>query len=272
MSFLFGHAFVAGGPPHEWAELRFAFEPGVVISLLITLAWWALGAARARGTRDATPRSEAVAFLAGFVFLALALVSPIHPLGQALFSAHMVQHEVLMLLAAPFLVLGRPWVAMLRALPPAVARGCVRLGSPLGVLVDPLVAWIVHTFVLWAWHAPVLFERALHEEPVHALQHVSFLAAALLFWESTLHPRHGVLVRVGSLFTTALQTSLLGVLLTFSGEPWYPSYAATAPAWGLSALSDQRLGGLVMWIPGGMVYTIAALLSLRQALREPSPA
>lgn len=275
MTFLVGHALLPGGAPdapHELAELAFAFEPGVVIPMLLALGWWCLGATRMRGTRDATPRAEALAFLAGFVMLALALVSPIHPLGQALFSAHMVQHEMLMLLAAPLLVLGKPWVALLRALPHGTARACVRLGEKLGFLVDPLVAWIVHAVVLWAWHAPVLFERALHEEPVLALQHVSFLFAALLFWETILHPRQGVLVTVGSLFTTALQTSLLGVLLTFSGAPWYPSYLATAPAWGLDALADQRIGGLVMWIPGGIVYTIAALALLGRALREPRPA
>ena len=269
------HALAPGGAPdapHDLAELAFAFEPGVVIPLLLALALWAAGALRMRGTRDATPRAAALAFLGGWALLALALVTPIHPLGQALFSAHMVQHELLMLGAAPLLVLARPTVAFLRAVPPSAARSLVRVGERFRFLVDPLAAWLVHAIVLWAWHAPGLFERALHEEPVHALQHVSFLAAALLFWEAVLHgERHGqgVGVALGSLFTTALHTTLLGVLLTFARAPWYPSYAATAPAWGMSALDDQQLGGLVMWIPGGLVYTAAGLVLLRRALRVP---
>jgi len=269
------HTLAPGGAPdapHDLGELTFAFEPGVVIPLLLALALWTAGALRMRGTRDATPRGAVLAFLGGWLLLALALVSPIHPLGQALFSAHMVQHELLMLGAAPLLVLARPTVAFLRALPPAAARALVGVGDHLRFLVDPLVAWLLHAIVLWAWHAPGLFERALHEEPVHALQHASFLAAALLFWEAVLHgERHGqgVGVALGSLFTTALHTTLLGVLLTFARTPWYLSYAATAPSWGMSALDDQQLGGLVMWIPGGLVYTVAGLVLLRRALRTP---
>jgi cytochrome c oxidase assembly factor CtaG len=196
------------------------------------------------------------------------LVSPLHPWGQQLFAAHMAQHELLMIAAAPLLILGRPAPVMLSAFPSRGARrvlGQLRAhgGSQLwGWLTNPLIAWVLHAVALWVWHVPALFQATLDSEWAHAAQHVSFLGTALIFWHAVFHgPKRamGYGMAVVYLFTTALHSGALGALLTFASELWYPRYAATAPAWGLSALEDQQLGGLIMWVPGGVGYFVAAL-------------
>ena len=129
--------------------------------------------------------------------------------------------------------------------------------------------------MLWIWHAPVLFQAAVGDGFVHTLQHLSFMGSALLFWWAMFDPRHGLIrPAIGALyiFTTAIHTSVLGALLTFSSSVWYPIYTDRAPAWGLSALEDQQLGGLIMWVPGGAVYLVVTLWLLARLLVEPGKA
>jgi putative membrane protein len=260
--------------PHDlWSA--WAFEPGVVIPLaLAALLYW-------RGSRPLAARGirrwEAASFWAGWLALVAALVSPLHPLGSALFSAHMAQHEVLMVVAAPLLVLGRPMVPFLWALPFAwrrvlgrVARNPWFAGGWRG-LTAPLGAWAFHAVALWVWHAPALFDATLESEWVHTAQHLSFLASALLFWWALVRGRAGRMGYGASalyVFTTAIHTGLLGALLTFAPAPLYPAYAGRAAAWGLSALEDQQLAGLIMWVPAGVVYTIAGLALAAGWIRE----
>jgi putative membrane protein len=264
--------------PSGWAELARAweFDPGVVMSLLLTGLLYARGVAGRRGLRRGVRAREVSLFAAGWLALVIALVSPVHRWGEALFSAHMTQHEILMLVAAPLLVLGSPLAPLLRGLPARWARalGGIYRGGPWhpirDVLRNPLVAWSIHGVVLWAWHAPALFEAALESETVHALQHASFLGSALLFWWALLRGRGRVLdygAAVLYLFTTAVHSGILGALLTFSGAPWYPAYAATTRAWGFSPLADQQLGGLIMWVPAGTVYIAVALLLFARWMR-----
>lgn len=249
--------------------------PGLLVLRGIALMW---GNARpGAGLR----RWQAAAFVAGWVLLGLSILSPLDALGEALFWVHMVQHEVVMLVAAPLLVLARPLPALVWGLPPAWRPGTALLARRLGLqaamrwLTGPLAAWWVHAVVIWAWHAPVLFQAAVRHELVHDLQHTTFLVAALAFWWSLFQRsggRGGQGLAVFSLFTTALHTSALGALLTFSERSWYPVYAASAPAWGLSAVEDQQLAGLIMWVPGGLVYLVAALALMHQWLDSPRPA
>jgi putative membrane protein len=127
----------------------------------------------------------------------------------------------------------------------------------------PPVAWTVHAGALWLWHVPALYQRTVEQPWVHALQHASFLSAALLFWWTAFRGRGGRRRAAGVsliyLFTTAVHTSVLGALITFSGVVWYPVYGERAALWGLSPLGDQQLGGLVMWVPGGLAYVAAFL-------------
>jgi putative membrane protein len=267
--------------PHDIAT-AWTFEPGIVIPLLLS-AWlylhgvWILW--REIGPGRGIRRWEASAFAGGWLALVLALVSPLHPMGSVLFSAHMAQHEVLMLLAAPLLVLGRPLIPFLWALPVSWRRqlgawgnaGAVRLTWR--TLTRPAVAWSVHGAVIWLWHAPSLFQATLTSEIVHTLQHASFLGSALLFCWALLDGRdrrsnHGV--SVFYLFTTAVHTSILGALLTFAHTLWYPLYRETTSAWGLTPLEDQQLGGLIMWIPAGALYMIAGLILFATWIRAGS--
>jgi cytochrome c oxidase assembly factor CtaG len=188
----------------------------------------------------------------------------------------MVQHEVLILLCAPLLVLSRPLVPMLWGLPLPWRRAIGRATKSPPVqrqwrrLTDPLSAWSLHAIALWVWHAPKLFQATLVSDWVHTAQHLSFLLSALLFWWSLFysHGRPGYGLSVLYVFTTALHTSILGVLLTFAPSLWYPAYAGTTSAWGLTPLQDQQIGGLVMWVPAGVVYMGLGLYLFAQWLRQ----
>jgi cytochrome c oxidase assembly factor CtaG/cytochrome c2 len=272
--------FAHDAGPRDFSELRayWVFEPGVVIPLVVALWLYLAGF---RSLRRASPRafggSELACYLAGWLTLVIALVSPLHPWGSVLFSAHMTQHELLMLVAAPLLVLGRPMIPFLWALPKAAATELNRLTkanwwrATWAFITAPFVAWIIHAVVLWTWHIPVLFDATRDSEFVHALQHASFLGSALLFWWAVLHGRQramGFGVAVLYMFTTALHSGLLGALLTFTRSLWYSIYADSTQPWGLTPMEDQQLGGLIMWIPAGVVYIIAGLALFAGWLRE----
>jgi putative membrane protein len=228
-----------------------------------------------RGVRQ----TEALAFGTGLAVLAVMLVLPLHALGRLHFAPHMLEHGLMMMVVAPLLAAGRPGVPYLLGLPSSWRGRIGRLLANDGVrrvwrkLVHPGAAWALHGGTFWLWHAPPLFEAALESEAVHYLQHVTLLATALLFWASLLPRRvdtRSRIVAVFSLFTTSIHATLLGALLTLSPTVWYASYAGQSG--GLSALEDQQLAGLIMWVPFGVVYMGAALIFLTAVLREdPAP-
>jgi putative membrane protein len=259
--------------PHNWHELwqAWEFEPAVVLPLWLSFCWYACGLQQfwaAAGIGHGIRRWEASCFFGGWLTLVLALVSPLHRWGGVLFSAHMTQHELLMLIAAPLLVLGKPVVAFLKGMPGGWARAVARLANGRAwqagwrIIVHPFVAWTIHGVVLWVWHIPALFEATLKSDFVHALQHLSFLLSALLFWWAVMHGRNRA-VDLGAavlyMFSTALHSGALAALITFAHLPWYTHYANTSGSWGLTALEDQQLGGLIMWIPACTVYIFAGV-------------
>ncbi len=268
--------------PRNWHELwrTWGWEPVSWAALVVTAALYAVGLRkiwRASRVGGGVKRWEAACFVAGWVALFVALVSPLHPWGSVLMSAHMTQHEILMLVAAPLLVLGRPLVVWLAALPPAPARSLARASNAPAwkrawhFVCNPFVAWLVHAAALWVWHIPALFDATLRSELVHFLQHACFLLTALVFWWAVMTSRSLAMsygVALLYMFTTALHTQLLGVLMTFSRTVWYPTYQHTTRSWGLTPLEDQQLGGLIMWIPAGIVYVIAALALFAGWMRE----
>jgi len=254
-------------------------EPGIVLPLALAAGLYARGLRalwRQAGTGHGIRRWQAAAFAAGWLVLVIALVSPLHELGETLFSAHMAQHELLMAVAAPLLVLGRPMLSFLWGLPMAWRRTAGHWASRPPVrttwhaLTLPSIAWTVHALAIWVWHAPRLYDAAVTSALVHALQHASFLGSALLFWWALIHGRNGRL-RYGAsvlyVFTTALHTTALGAVLSLASRPLYPAYASTA-AWGLTPLEDQQLAGLIMWVPAGIAYLVAALGLMAEWLRE----
>ena len=273
---------IHGGKPHGWSDLirEWSFEPLVTTSLVISGVLFVVGLRRL--WREAPKRRsirtwEALCFAGGWFALFVALISPVHAWGRVLFSAHMSQHEILMLVAAPLLVLGRPLIAFLWAFPVDWSR---RIGNIAKLswfsrawrtLTIPLVAWLVHAVALWIWHIPVLFEAVLRYESVHTFQHLSFLLSALLFWWALIHGPQGAMgygAAVLYVFTTSIHSGALGALITIAGSVWYPSYIGLTESWGLTPLEDQQLGGLIMWIPAGLVYVIAGLALFAGWLRE----
>lgn len=266
--------FAHTGEPLKPDDLARAWEldPGVVLPLLISAVLYALGSRRHFGLT----RTQRACFWAGWLSLVIALVSPLHPLGEVLFSAHMVQHEVLMLISAPLLVVSRPLVTFLWALPfewrrtvGRCSKNHVVQGSWLW-LTAPLTAWWIHALAIWAWHAPVLFGATLKSDSVHAAQHLSFFLSALLFWWALLfaHGRKAYGSGVLYIFTTGVHTGILGALLTFAPRIWYPAYSSTTQAWGLSPLQDQQIGGLIMWVPASLVYLVAGLALFAAWMKE----
>ncbi len=256
--------------PTPTFTLHWSFEPWVVACLAVSLAAYGLGIARlwshaGAGRGISWPR--ALSFIGGWLCLVVALVSPLDALGSQLFSAHMVQHELLMAVVAPLMVMGRPLGVWAWALPPSARRG---VGAafhhplwrrPWQVLTAPLAAWLLHAAALWLWHVPGWFDAALRSNTVHAWQHLSFLLSALLFWWAALGQvsRQAQGTALVYLFTTMLHTGALGALLALSPVVWYPSYLSTAAGMGWDALDDQQLGGLVMWAPAGLAYLVAGL-------------
>jgi putative membrane protein len=275
----------------QW--LGWSAEPWVVALLALSVAAYLIGYLRLRrrsqrretasGYGSRARGQQLLAFMAGCGTLAIALLSPLDTLSGALFSAHMAQHEALMLIAAPLCVAGRPLAVWLWALPRRARLAAGALVRARGFsrawrwLTAPLVAWLLHALALWAWHAPPLFEAALARPGVHTLQHASFLLSALLFWWTVTgdgarrgNGGHAML----SLFTTMVHTSALGALITLAPGLWYPSYVEPCSALGIDALRDQQLGGLIMWVPGALAYLAGALLVaarwLNRAERRPA--
>ena len=269
------------GRPPEPHDLLTAWEtsPAVTLPLLALALAYGVGARRVwdragrwRGVRKA----HAALFAAGWVVLAVALVSPLHALGGALFSAHMTQHELLAAVAAPLLVLARPEAALAWALPERWRPTVGTLsGGPLGrtlhLLSRPLVAWWLHAAALWLWHVPAAYQLTLRSELAHFAQHASFLGTALLFWWALLRgPRLSRGVAVAYLWGATVQTGALGVLFVVTRHLLYPAYAASTGAWGLTPLEDQALGGMIMWIPGGLSYLLAGLWLMADWLNDGS--
>lgn len=267
-----------GGVPATPAELlhHWTTAPSVLLPLVAVSALYARGIralwARA-GKGRGVPRWRAACFAAGVVALVVALVSPVDAAGEVLFSAHMVQHLLLVLVAAPLLVLGAPERTVLWAFSPVARRRLAATFSRAGRLVASLArpgpAVAVATGALWMWHVPALYDLAIRHEGAHALEHSAFLGTALLFWWSLLHMRtlradaaNGM--RLLALFAMVLQGSLLGALITFASVPLYASHALIPPAWGLAPLEDQQLAGVIMWVPPAALYLgVAAYLVLR---------
>jgi putative membrane protein len=292
----------AGAPlaPHDlWA----AWNWDLLLLASLALAGWLYGRGvatlwRRQGLGQGVRCWQVGAFAGGLAVLGVALISPLAALSGALFSAHMVQHLLLIIVAAPLLVLGAPAALWFWALPQPYRRPLARSRpwrwwqTSLVWLGNPLAATLLHALAVWLWHAPRLYEAALAAQWIHRLEHLAFLGSALLFWHGLL-PRPGRGARgygVGILmtFATAMQSGLLGALLTFARTPWYPTYGVSTWAWGLAPLADQQLAGVIMWAPAGGLYLVVTLVllwlwlrsfeadlgdppSLRQASARPQP-
>jgi putative membrane protein len=241
-------------------------EPTVILPIVIAGVMYARGSAVVRRAGSRAGFMKEVLFYGGLGAIFVALITPLDAVAEALFSAHMVQHLFLILVAAPLLVAGQPSVRFALAVPASWRRTWNRRvrtkwGMSFGsTLRNPLFVWCLHVAALWAWHLPDLYEAALNNELVHALEHVSFFGTAVLFWSVVIDRSRKALghpLRILFVFTTALQSGALGALLLFADGVLYGSHITTAHDWELTALEDQQLAGALMWIPPWFVYFIA---------------
>jgi len=210
-------------------------------------------------------------FFTGLATLVLALASGIELLAGDLFSVHMLQHMLLTIVAAPLLMLGAPVRPLLRGLPmvvrarvvrPLARNGAVR--AVLHVVRHPLVAVGIYVGGLYLWHWPPFYDAAVESAGLHALEHAHFLVGSLLFWSVVIDPEpfKGTLPYAARivylLLAGAAQNTLLGGLLAFSSRVLYAHYGERAAVLGIDALTDQRVGGAIMWVPGDAIFLVAA--------------
>jgi len=264
--------------PEAGATPGWTFDPWLVAPLLLAAVSFTLGTARLRQrSRHAPGTARVAAFTAGWGVLAAALLSPLHAAGERSFAAHMLEHELLMLVAAPLLVLGHPLGVFAWSLPAPLRRRCGGLqrqavvAAAWRLFTRPLPATLLQAMALWLWHAPGPFQLALAHPAWHAAQHLCFLVTALGFWTAMLDRRARTqpMLVAGCLFATSLVGGALGALMAFSWSAWYPLYAnlGMTPL-GLDPVGDQQLAGLLMWIPGGLVHVGVALAILARLLRD----
>ena len=255
-------------------------EPLVLLSAVL------VGLAYARGFRRLQERTgrrhlgRALAFGAGLALVLVLMSAPVEHAALERLWAHMVQHEVMVTVAAPLLILGNPLPALLWALPTgsrrAVAPWWRKLSRsharPAGWAAWATAAFVVQTFTLWAWHAPDPYQGALRSEWVHSLQHASFLGTALFFWWAVIGARRRSLYggAVMANFAAALQGVVLGAFMTFAGRLWYPFYAESVSG-SLTALEDQQVAGVIMWGPASIPYLVAAVVLFMAWLGEDEP-
>jgi cytochrome c oxidase assembly factor CtaG len=255
-------------------RIGWTLDPVLLVPLGLVLLVYVAGWARLSERASAPVRPWL--FLSGWAVLTLALISPLHEAGERSFTMHMIEHELIMLVATLLLAASGAGGVLAWGLPrPLRLALAANWTSPLQAvwkrLTEPVTATIVQGIAMWAWHAPLLFDRALESSGWHIAQHACFFVSALLFWWAMLHPRRGSAgygVSAACLFVTSLIGGALGALMSLSESPWYADYAAMGLSGiGLDPVADQQLAGLLMWIPGGLVHGLAALALFYQWLR-----
>lgn len=265
------HGLVPSEPPDIGSLLfDWTFSPIPTVAIAAAAAWWLWAVAQVNGRHRANPvpRRRSAAFILGLLALAIALTSGIERYDTTLFSVHMVQHVLIVLVAAPLIALGAPVTLVLRLasrtnrrrwLLPVLHSRVVR------VVAFPVVGWTVLAGVMWATHFSGLFDRALEDPLVHDLEHGLFLGSALLFWWPAvgLDPapwRLGHPARIVYVFLQMTQNTFLAVVLLNVPAVLYPHYATLGQPYGVDALADQRLAAGVMWIAGDLIFLAAIML------------
>ncbi|HEX5439120.1 MAG TPA: cytochrome c oxidase assembly protein [Gemmatimonadaceae bacterium] len=270
----------AYGVLREWS-----FEPVTIAGLALASGLYARGLHRLwheTGRGRVVTRWQAWSFWLGIASLVVALLSPLDTLGDQLFAAHMMQHLMLIVVAAPLIVIGAPLLPCLWAFDKPVRQAIGRwwhrrrgLPAVAAALTTPVVAWVLHTSAIWGWHLPGPYGAALGSEWIHALEHASFFGTALLFWWVAIVPsgrrQLGFGLAMAYVLTAGMQMSVLGAILTFAHGVWYPAQSTAAQAWGLTPLEDQQLAGIIMWVPSSFAYLAAASWLFVEWIRTGQP-
>jgi cytochrome c oxidase assembly factor CtaG len=277
---------VATATPGVW---DWSLDPPLVLTIDLAILYW-IGARRTvtPERKRVAQRWRSVSFYAGLAVLAIALASPIESLSEQLFWVHMIQHVLLLLVAAPLIVLARPWIRLWRCLPLAARRWLARglshgeRAAPLRALSralgSPVPSFVAFSAVLLAWHVPALFDATLRSSALHALEHTLFFLTAILFWKQAIPspPLHTGLVaaqRVVYAIGGMIVSWVLAVVLALAPHPLYGFYAhqASRPG-GISAMADQQLAAGIMWVPGSITFLIVVFIYLHRWLAPTAPA
>ncbi len=260
-----------------------SWDPTVLSGLAVAAALYASGWRRLSRPEFKHPvlaAWRAWCFAGGLAAIWVALLSPIDSLSDLFFFMHMIQHLLLVEVAAPLLLLGAPLLPMLWALPRDLRVGLGSLFGPgnplkglLALLTHPLVAVSLYTGALGAWHLPPLYDAAQGRTVIHDTEHLIFLGTALLYWWPIIHPAGGrrrlsYAAAIPYLLPPMLTGSLIGALLTFAQHPLYATYQQVPRLWGISVVQDQQLAGLIMWVPGGLVYIFPIFVLIALMLRQ----
>jgi len=254
------------------------FEPVVLIGVELAAVLYAVG-----GVGRRTELWRDVAFWSALVAILVALQSPLEMLARQLFWIHMVQHLLLIVVAAPLLALASPWTRLWRALPRRLRRGIARplfksprlapLRGAYRVLSRPTVIWCLAAGNLWLWHVPAMYDLTLRYHLVHHLEHTLFLGLAIAFWAQLIdqYPFRSPLSTLGRatyVFTAMIQSWVLAAVLSFATSPLYTYALLPSRPGGISALTDQQLGGGMMWVPGAITYALVFVWLLFRWLAE----
>lgn len=268
---LLAHVGRAIAPHDLWGA--WTLDPGVLAALTVTVllyARWVRGRWRS-GAGAGVPRRQVVLFATAILVLVVALVSPLDALGGSLFAAHMVQHLLLTLVAAPLLLLGRVHLAVLPVVPLRLRRrGARRLARGLRRASPAVVVAAVgaHLGTVVLWHVPLFYDAALRQPWLHATEHASLLVTATAFWGVMGAARSRPVAVAGlAAFVASFVSVLLAAAMTVATSPWYSSHLATTGAWGSTPLRDQHLAAAIMWVPGGLVYLGAAAVAVFRWIR-----
>jgi putative membrane protein len=268
----------------DLAVAAWVWRPEVALPLVTLAGAYAVGSWRlARRGGPASPW-RIVAAAAGFASLAVALLSPLDRVADTTFAGHMVQHLLLIAVAAPALLLADPFARLLWAFPASFRAEAGRVLRPgrwprrLGAVLTAMpVAWLLHVTAIWLWHFPFAYDAALGDRLLHDLEHLAFFGTAILFWWPLVRPAPRLRspapygLRMMYLILTAFQSAALGLVLASSPEAWYRAYASTAVAWGLTPVEDQALGGVIMWGVGGAIDMVAVIVLLARYLATEDP-
>ena len=248
----------------------FLLEPPVILVIVAAILYWLGGRGGPVGRRErAERRWRTPVFALGLLVILVAVSPPVDRLSDSLFSMHMVQHVLLIEVAAPLIVLGKPWSRMWRPFPLSTRRavaGSVVGSRWVGWLVAPVVAFVLMNGVFVAWHVPVLYDAALDHPVLHDLEHFTFFATALLFWAQLLGDGpFKARLTLPWRATYAVGAMVVGwglaVVIAMARTPIYAHYAELAHRpWGLSALADQQLAAGVMWVPASVPWTVIAIV------------
>lgn len=236
-----------------------SIHPSIPIGLGLLVCLYAAGVGPLRrrfGWGPPVPWEQVAAFATAILILFLALTGPIHDLSDSyLFSVHMVQHLVLTLIVPPLLLVGTPdglVRALLRRRP---------LGAVAHTLGWPPLAFLIFNGALAIWHLPPLYNSTLMRVDIHIFEHLIFLAAAVVGWWPILAPameyRASMVVQLVYLLLVAFPMKLVGLMILLSDTILYPVYAIAPSVWGLDPMQDQQIGGLLMLIPGGIIFFVA---------------